>query len=733
MPRVPTYDNFQIDPIGLPSARMTATPVQTTATDQAQEMGRQMMGAGGQLAKAALQMQEQIDLSRADEASNKLKEAVLRLTYDDSEGYTKLRGNNALERPDGKSLDEEYGEKLSKYRDEIAAGLGNDAQRAAFMRNASAMQSSFQGSLLKHMADESATYQASVQEGLIDTALREVTLAQGNPETIANATQRIEGSLWKVAKLKGYSAEWVENKRIAMLDKAHSGQISALLDGGAVDAAQAYVQRNFGNIDANSLLKFNGLITQQRSIALGQSIASGAAESTYKANYPSELDKLLEVKWQIESGNKQFNKDGSVVTSPKGAIGAAQVLPSTGPEAAKLAGLPWDATRFKTDEKYNKALGAAYFQEKLRQTGGNTLKAYAAYNAGLGGLQEGERKAAEWNKKNPSQPKDWLAFMPAETQGYVAKAKRLLESGSSTPKRVSKIELISTVRQDPRLASDPVAMKAAVEMAEKNYDLLENQRKTNADNAMAQALEYGAQTGWRISELPPGIKSQIPAEEWGKLQGLYEKGAKGDNKTDALAYGEYFNTEEGRAKLKRMTPQQVVILAREHFNEADGKALQNLHGQLNGIKAPAAATDAASKAGDLDRAAFKATAEPMLRHLGFTDEGGKKSNGAKQMATAMYAAEKQILRMQQDAGKKFSDAEMAAALDKIFAATTTLKGGFFGSDETVPIISIARDAYNINADLKAELVSGLKDKGFTKPTDEQIKTAYLMLRLGHVR
>ena len=214
---------------------------------------------------------------------------------------------------------------------------------------------------------------------------------------------------------------------------------------------------------------------------------------------------------------------------------------------------------------------------------------------------------------------------------------------------------------------------------------------------------------------------------------MYEKGAKGDNKTDALAYGEYFNTEEGRAKLKRMTPQQVVILAREHFNEADGKALQNLHGQLNGIKAPAAAADAASKAGDLDRAAFKATAEPMLRQLGFTDEGGKKSNGAKQMATAMYAAEKQILRMQQDTGKKFSDAEMAAALDKIFAATTTLKGGFFGSDETVPIISIARDAYNINADLKAELVSGLKAKGFTKPTDEQIKTAYLMLRLGHVR
>ena len=89
--------------------------------------------------------------------------------------------------------------------------------------------------------------------------------------------------------------------------------------------------------------------------------------------------------------------------------------------------------------------------------------------------------------------------------------------------------------------------------------------------------------------------------------------------------------------------------------------------------------------------------------------------------------------MQQGAGKKFNDAEMAAALDKVFTATTTLNGGLFGRDETVPIISIARDAYNINAVLKAELVSDLKAKGFTKPTDEQIKTAYQMRRLGHVR
>ncbi len=54
-----------------------------------------------------------------------------------------------------------------------------------------------------------------------------------------------------------------------------------------------------------------------------------------------------EATWQKmlgdESGGRQFNADGSDITSPKGALGIAQVMPYTGPEAAGYAGLPWDA------------------------------------------------------------------------------------------------------------------------------------------------------------------------------------------------------------------------------------------------------------------------------------------------------------------------------------------------------------------------------------------------------
>ena len=40
-----------------------------------------------------------------------------------------------------------------------------------------------------------------------------------------------------------------------------------------------------------------------------------------------------------ETGGKQFDSHGQVMRSSKGAVGIAQVMPATGPEAAKDAGL----------------------------------------------------------------------------------------------------------------------------------------------------------------------------------------------------------------------------------------------------------------------------------------------------------------------------------------------------------------------------------------------------------
>jgi hypothetical protein len=129
--------------------------------------------------------------------------------------------------------------------------------------------------------------------------------------------------------------------------------------------------------------------------------------------------------WSAIKGNEHgIGAHGEFLTSSKGAIGPAQVMPGTAPYAAKLAGLPWDEARYRGDAAYNEALGRAYYAEQLK-TFGDPAKAAAAYNAGPGsaergtGLRGAMRKAAEHGE-----PDNWEAYLPRETQRYVEDFRR---------------------------------------------------------------------------------------------------------------------------------------------------------------------------------------------------------------------------------------------------------------------------------------------------------------------
>lgn len=131
---------------------------------------------------------------------------------------------------------------------------------------------------------------------------------------------------------------------------------------------------------------------------------SEALQNLYASESPDLIELVQRVKQQ-ESGGDQ-----SAVSSA-GAVGVMQVMPDTAPEAAALAGLPWDENAYRTDAAYNELIGIAYLSELLRKYDGNVELALAAYNAGPG------RVDAAISENNPN----WLASLPAETQDYVAR------------------------------------------------------------------------------------------------------------------------------------------------------------------------------------------------------------------------------------------------------------------------------------------------------------------------
>lgn len=140
--------------------------------------------------------------------------------------------------------------------------------------------------------------------------------------------------------------------------------------------------------------------------------ASGGEPYDMNAEHPA--DAYFE-KYVIprESGGKQFDAEGRPLTSSAGAIGVAQVMPKTAPEAARYAGVEFDENRYRTDPDYNKTLGKAYFRRMYDDfAGGDPVRAMAAYNAGPGGLQRAVAKAGEGG--------DWRAHLPSETRNYIA-------------------------------------------------------------------------------------------------------------------------------------------------------------------------------------------------------------------------------------------------------------------------------------------------------------------------
>jgi len=123
-----------------------------------------------------------------------------------------------------------------------------------------------------------------------------------------------------------------------------------------------------------------------------------------------------------ESGGTHFS-NGKIITSPAGALGIAQIMPGTAPEAAKLAGLPWNPELFNRGptgdpakdaeaRDYNLALGKAYYEAQLK-TFGDPILAAAAYNAGPGNVQRALEKAKETGRH-------YAEFLPPETQNYIA-------------------------------------------------------------------------------------------------------------------------------------------------------------------------------------------------------------------------------------------------------------------------------------------------------------------------
>lgn len=134
------------------------------------QAGQELMQAGGQVSRVALQMQDDINRIKLTEAMNKVVEAETALAFDPQTGFRMTKGKTALEWSKDKSLDQDYGERFDKHAELVGADLSNDYQRKVFAAAVGQRRVQFVGGIQSHMAQQKMLWDEAVHADTVRNA-----------------------------------------------------------------------------------------------------------------------------------------------------------------------------------------------------------------------------------------------------------------------------------------------------------------------------------------------------------------------------------------------------------------------------------------------------------------------------------------------------------------------------------------------------------------------------------
>lgn len=241
---------------------------------------------------------------------------------------------------------------------------------------------------------------------------------------------------------------------------------------------------------------------QARLQAINEAIASIPANDPFR--------RIIGLEGGFNTRNGTFN------TSPDGAIGPAQLMPDTAPEAMELAGFARNDNRWRTDPRINIMAGRAYYNMLLQRYNGDPVKAAAAYNTGPGNMDRALAKASRSGLP-------WQDHLPAaETRKYVqdfvagtGRATRFLGGEGAAPADTGASQQagLAMAAQEPVLnltnintyLGDPAKVPVAVANTARQRDLLAQEARIYArsgnEAAYQQALARIQETDANLTRL----------------------------------------------------------------------------------------------------------------------------------------------------------------------------------------------------------------------------------------
>lgn len=482
----------------------------------AQGLGRDLQQAGDVASQHAIAYQDLNNETYARQATtdyqNKLR--VMGFgdpTKPDQPGYFALKGQAAFD--GAKPVIED----AQKARDDILGDIPNDAARKLAVVAMDAHLSAFSDNVSRGAATGRVEWMTGVHQASIEAYKNQAADYYNDPAKVDVAIAMAKRETIGLGEIQQKPPEQVQLDQQKVESDIRIGIIDRKLTADPIGAAD-YYRDHMDTVLPEDRAKVEKTLKATTTPILTRNIADAVmggapspngevVDAAVKVGMPGWMQVAQQ---NAESGGKEYNADGTRVTSPKGARGIMQVMPAT----AANPGFGIKASDGSPAD--DKRVGTEYMQALLQRYGNQTV-ALAAYNWGPGKVDTVLQRMGSGPGKSGGINEDaFKAKLPTETQAYVTKINAKAPQVAGRPPTSDDIkahydDYVSRTKAAARAAfgEDSVAVDQAVTQAKQNMDEIirgNMLREQQARNVVSDKI-FGFTTG------PDGSKVQLPLSQ----------------------------------------------------------------------------------------------------------------------------------------------------------------------------------------------------------------------------
>jgi len=500
--------------------------VETGQMGDAIGRGLARLGAqGGQLAEQQNQIEMAYDQAAAKGLDNKAATRIRDMLWTGDGAFYSQQGFDALNaRP--------VAEKgLNDLREEMLGAAKTERQRALFSAVLAKRAGQEREGIARYAVAQTQQEEQKQSFARQSLASQNAVLNADDPVQFETNVHTGLGEIRSLADTQGWSPERlaVEEKKFSSGVYASIAQRKALTD---PLAGKSFLDANRDKVDPETAFaldkQLKPYLDQQEAygdVARVMGLPAPSMDNGEAQPVVGGTNMFRNSIISIESNGQHFASPGVPKTSSAGAVGIAQVMPSTGPEAARLAGVPWDAAKFRNDPAYNARLGEAYWNAQLRKYGDPQLAA-AAYNAGPGRVD----KALDAARKGDG---NWLKHCPPETRDYVAKftARNGAVGSQQAPERHDLNQLYARVdalaeREGWTFERRERAKEQVDKYVARDERLLARQESDAQRQALDAIQKKGADGFTSTAQIPPNVWAKLAPDDRLRFQEMAASNAK---------------------------------------------------------------------------------------------------------------------------------------------------------------------------------------------------------------